>query len=1403
MRPLFDLWTSRGLALTAFAIASCLQPPSIGAQDQFVVDHLTIEDGLPVNHANGLLLSRDGYLWVATFGGLVRFDGNRFRTFSAGNTAGVPSDRIVQVIPGPGRDFWFMTEQMDLVQVSPGQFRHVGRFDTQIVSVLPESDSLVWVGTVDGLFRYEMSEANPEGRLERVSDSLLDGRVGSIFRDRSGTLWIYESLESRIFFETPRGWRLAGVLETDYSGDASFFEDRSGNLWAGGSQLSLVRRDSVEPVRIAGLPANAPNFRIVAITERPGADLLLITSFGAYRVRDGRATLVLDSGITGRDPTENHVAAFALCSDGRLWTHRGRVVFSDGQAVSLVPFTMRQFACDAEGNLWVASQGGLYRFRKAEVTTYGLPEGLSVANVTNIYQDSAGGLLISGQQNSYDRVYDDLVTTYFHESGGGSPFYEDSQGNLWHGSDRCLASNRRPDGSCTVFEHRGPYPSPLWVRAMHEDRQGTLWVGTISQLFSRRGDEWSLPLQNHPAAGQASVRYILEARDGTLYFATLGAGVARRVPAHMGGDTDFDFVDMSNGLSSNNVRGLAEDVDGTIWIATEDRGLNHLDPATGAVKVIRQVDGLYTDGLHQILADDYGRFWMSSNQGIFYVRAAELRAFVRGEVRRLTSIFYRERDGMRIREANGGWQNSALKSRDGRLWFATQAGVAVIDPSKVDQHPVPAPLLVEALETADESYWLAGQDHISLAARERTFRVVYTAINFTTPSRMRFRHRLRGYDDAWSEAADRREAAYTRVPAGRYEFQVEASRGDGVWTAEPTSLSLTVAPFFYETLAFKGLAILGVFGLLALLSQARTRALTRKRRELEAEVRERTEALRREKQLTEEQGHKLIQLDRTKSQFFTNVSHEFRTPLTLTIGPLEDLQADPALPPKLRDGVDTALTNSRRILRLINQLLDVARLEAGEMRLTASRQDLGVFVAGVAQQFSKLLERKGIHFEVIVPPGPVTAYFDPEKLEQVIVNLLSNAFKFTPQGGAVHVALSVDSDASPGAARIVVRDTGPGMNAEMLPHVFDRFYQIAEAGTALHGTSGIGLSLAKDLIELHGGSIAVESTLRFGSTFTVTLLLGRDHLSDDQVVSAASSVCTAGKIAGIAVETEIEAAGIPDEAPEMDERFTILVADDNAEIRTYVRGHLEDHFRVLEAGDGKEALGIIRESTPDLVVSDIMMPEMDGLTLLATMRANRETDFIPVILLTARATEDDLVRGLELGADAYLTKPFSVRELNVRIESLIDSRLRLRRRFADSQLEAARPSTPLVAAGGISSVDAAFLAKLNTVIGENLSDEDFDIQKMADAMRISRNTVHRRLKPLLSLTPTEYLRQARLERAASLLAANEWTVSEVAYAVGFKSVSYFSHCFRQRYDTTPSDYRWRHAPGTAAPSELT
>lgn len=572
-------------------------------------------------------------------------------------------------------------------------------------------------------------------------------------------------------------------------------------------------------------------------------------------------------------------------------------------------------------------------------------------------------------------------------------------------------------------------------------------------------------------------------------------------------------------------------------------------------------------------------------------------------------------------------------------------------------------------------------------------------------------------------------------------------------------------------------AVAGFF--LARLWAVRQRA---RRQALERLVAERTATIAR-------QAERLQELDRLKSQFFANISHELRTPLTLTLGPLQEAVAGRFGPVRedLAKQLQVALRNAQRLLGLVDQLLDASRLDAGSLRLRLRRGDLATVARQRVEAFLPLAERREIELSLAAPVEPVEVWFDEVQIEKVFDNLLGNALKFTPRGGKVHVSVAAPPET--GRVEVSVQDNGPGIPADQVARVFDRFYQVEAPARRRWPGAGIGLALARQLVELHRGSISVESAEGVGARFTVTLQRGRNHLppellDDRPPVRELRPSGTFVLTADLLDETQAAPAVMAESG---DDRTTVLVVEDNADIRAYIRRQLEPAYRVVEAADGAEGLAQARSVVPDLVVSDVMMPRLDGNDLFRALRADPELEFIPVILLTAKASAENRIEGLREGVDDYLVKPFDPRELRARIDNLIASRRRLFDRLA------ATPPRPLRAREvQVTSADEAFLARVQAAVEERLGDTDLTVEGLAEALACDRSYLLRKLRTLTGETPSGLIRSLRLQRAEQLLRAGAGTVSEVAYTVGFKSVAHFSNAFQERYGERPSAFAARH-----------
>ncbi|HEY0970730.1 MAG TPA: two-component regulator propeller domain-containing protein [Gemmatimonadales bacterium] len=1356
----------------------------------------TVEDGLPVNGIQRVLQGPDSYLWLATWDGLVRFDGVRFTVYNTGNTDVLPSSRIIDLKAAADGSLWFRTEQNHLVRLWREGFTHFGAEHgvvdrgTRVLHV--DADGEVWIGTDAGVRRLV------SGRFVPVAEQAVRGAVESLLRDSGGTLWVGTQLDGL--------YRIAGGRVEHFDSTSALGRGRvtalaegrgDGGLWIGTDYGLRSYRDGTLR-RVARSDGSRFDQAVMDIRVAPSSgEAWVVTETSVLVVRDGRLETVAGTPGLVSEPDVR------FDDTGTAWYVLGDRIFHDGRLVFMVPLRspseprttplIQDFGWDHEGSLWIATGGsGLYRLKPSLFRVHSTAEGVAHHNIVSILEDREGGVWMGTLGRGFSHLAGGRVTSYTPDDGFPAfvlSLMQDSAGNLWAGTHQTgILHCRLPAMICGAPPGGQPLGGAT-VRALHQDASGDVWAGTEQGLFRLRRGAWS-----RMAGGRReswSVRVFAEAPDGTLWMGSNGGGVL----AFRGGRVTH--VGTAEGLPSELVRALHLDARGYLWVGTEGRGLVRLTPhvdAKGVVtvsdpRVIRQRDGLFDEVVHTILEDDSGRLWMSTNRGIFWVSREQLDDFVEGRIPRIYSTFYTERDGLRNREANGGSHPAGLRGRDGRLWFATQDGAVVVDPAATRSRAVRPRAVVERLLSHGRAV-RTDTGHVALGADERDFEIDYTALSFLAPENVRFRYRLEGLTEEWTEAGNRRTAFYTNVPPGDYTFRVLASSDDGGWSDVEASVGLRVEPYFHETRTARALLMVAVVLLMAAGFQWRLRALRRSELQLTRLVDERTAELRRHERELEERNAELARMHRARSRLFADLSHEFRTPLTLILGPLRSLLDGRHgwLEPGVREQHELMLRNAGRLLRRTNQILDLAKLEAESVVLEKEVRDLVGFARATTLAFVPLAEHRGIELHFQGGPGELPVAFDPEQLEKVLHNLLSNALKFTEPGGLVEVRVT--------AARLVaaveVRDTGAGIAPGELARVFGRFTQADTPAAHRFPGTGIGLALARELVELHGGDIHVASTLGEGSSFVVTL--PRDGLP---VAAESAPSNGAGGDGGHGSALVLPGDELPmysDDVPgevglattalprlEDADRTTVLVVDDESDVRRYVRSVLESSFRVLEAADGRTGLDIARAELPDLIVADVMMPGMDGLELGHALKDDAMTDAIPVVLLTARAASEDQVAGLASGADVYLVKPFDPAVLEATVSSQLAQRRRLRERFRTG--EAAPPAAPSPAP------PSALEARLRPLVTGHIHDSGFGPEELAAAASLSYHQLYRALRDELGVTPSRFIRGVRAECAAELLRQGAGTVTEIAYSVGFESLSYFRRAYRERFGVSPSEHR--------------
>ena len=1336
-----------GCYLLGWVVCWLLLPTAAAQPTTFISQTWTTEDGLPQNSVTHLAQTPDGYLWLSTFGGLARFDGLRFTTYDRSTHPALPSNRLTTLFLDRHGRLWIGSEGDEAIRWDGTDFQTFPlRGDptsSYIHSFFEDADGHLWAALRDGehfLARLQDSTFTvlPEARYPR--DAL--GSIGQARQDADGSTW----LPLRTGLARLRG----GQVTRHLLPEARYGDD------------------------------------YLAITALAGDTLLLADSGGRrFRYHDG--TFVAAPPLA----TTSTRLAFFYDDQQQVW-----IADEDGvlrqtpealhRAYHWPENTSRQvlsFLKDREGNYWFGTDGqGLIRLTAALFEVYSTDAGLSTPVTLSLTQSPDGAVWVGTNCGGLNRLlngrFSQVAASVLPAHHCVYAVFADQQGTVWAGSEALVRVT--PNGLQRYDERHGLRVTESigdFVRVIYEDPHapGTLWVGTLAGLYRFADERFTDYFGVEDGLTGNQIRAVLRSRDGALWVST-NDGLSR---LQAGTLTPFSTA---TGFPSNDIRALYEDPEGTLWVGTYGDGLIRLKDEEGTV--IRRADGLFDNVVSSLLEDDVGRLWMSGNRGIYWAERASLNAFAEGRAERVRSVGYRHAAGLRNPETNGGFQPSALRSTDGRLWFPTLDGVAAVDPTKVAQAATPPPVHIEQLTAQNEALPLAAP--VRLQPDQRSFEITYTGIRLAAPALLRFRYRLaQTGNEPWTEASNRRTAFYTNVAPGRYTFEVQAF-GQGAEAAAATAtLPLVVVPRFYERGWVQALFLAALVLALAYAVLARFRHLRRREQQLDALVRARTQALEKEKRETEEQrqiaedalrtvgeqAKELQQLSETRSRFFANISHEFRTPLTLIAGPMErHLQAaeseQAALP---TETLALVHRNAQRLLRLVNQLLDLSKLEVGALPFRPQQHDLVAFARRCLSAFAFVSEHQQLDLQFEATPDTLLLMFDAEQVEKILANLLSNAIKFTPPGGQVTLRLT----ATETGARIEVEDTGIGIPADSLPYVFDRFYQADSTSTRRFEGTGIGLAYTQELVHLHGGAIEVASTLGAGTCFTV-------YLPRHPALAAATPPVPTQAPLPTPVPAPADPAATPD-APTAPDTTTLLVVEDNADMRAYLRSLFAASYRILDAADGAAGLRKARTHLPDLVISDVMMPEMNGFQLNTALKHDPATASIPVILLTARTDATDEVHGLETGADAYVRKPFSADVLHAQVQNLLTQRQRLRAQY-QAQPAPAEPTEPADAPA------SPFLQEVRTCIEAHFADPDFSVEELAETMSISRPTLYRKLRSETGQTPVAAIREARLLRARADLAAGVGNISEVAYGVGFNSLSYFSKLFREEFGMTPSDF---------------
>lgn len=1285
-----------------------------------------------------------------------------------------------------------------------------------VCSLAIDEAGTIYVG---GVNEIGLLSANSFGRLEYISlMKLVEDRKKTF-----GSVWKIHALEGGIFFRTskylfhwrPKLQKMEVVLESKKGGEdrlnGSFICKGKYYVNQRGIGLMQFQKDSFELILGGDTFAFIETIYMIVSYDTSGRELLIGTREKGFFLFNGQTVVPYPTELS------NFLEAQKVCygirlsqipGDIAIGTLRGGLVVIDGSGKLKHIFTknsglqdnnVKYVYEDTQGNLWAALENGISKI-----------EYSSPLSVYNEDYSRLPGIVMSVTRHS-NSMYVGTTQGLFTLSSNSEKF------NLVPQISSMCWSLLAIDDSILAATSVGVYliknntiqritGTPSYVLFRSHQNSNRVWVGERHGLISLyhssgvRNSEYREEYRFEKIDGE--IRTIAEDQTGNLWLGVRPSGVIK---------VDFNGKVAIKDYSITQYNTPDELPPGEVQVFW----------ASGHV-MFGTVQGIFRfDKTENVFIPDtiLGEGFSSRLRKVFrLVEDKNKSIWIHAEGRNYLGIFKAdhtfdidEKSLSRI-PINAQVNFISPDIQENVTWFATHKGLIRFEP--------------EVMKDYNHEYWTiirkvlingtlqfsnitspverASRQGTVLAYSKRSLRFEFAAPFFEDETRTKYRYFLEGYDDepyGWHRVTYKE---YTNLDSGLYRFRVQARNVYGVNSREAAFRFRILPPWYRTWWAFLIYALLFLLTIF-LTVKWRSRKLEQEKQGLERVITERTKEIQRKSQqlekqtlLLQEQAEQLKELDHVKSRFFANISHEFRTPLTLIIGPLEQILSR-NLSVRVREELSLMHRNSQRLLTLINRLLDLSRIDSGKMKLQAAPLDIISFLRGITASFEQMARGKKQELVFHTDGESISLYFDVEKLEDVFGNLLSNALKFTPEGGKVTVSVKrieeQEEDFLSGSLEISVQDTGIGIPKEQLSHIFDRFYQV-DSKKQKHKGTGIGLALTRELVDLHYGKIDVNSRVgeNSGTQFILRFPLGKDHLKPDEIAALSkvgSIPHTVGKekilkpqgIETVSMENEWEVEWKEDEVIEKEtETHTVLVVEDNPDMRKFIRHSIgKPHYTIVEAEDGREGIEKAQTVMPDLIISDIMMPEVDGYELCRTLKENFKTSHIPIILLTAKASERSIVEGLETGADDYITKPFNTTILTTRIKNLIDLRRQLQEKIQRQML--LQPVEIKV-----SSIDRKFLDKLLEIIEANLDDPDLNVEALSEKMDISRVTLNKKIHALTGEKANEFIRSYRLKRAMQLLKENFGTVLDVAMEVGFSSPSYFSKCFKEKFHQLPSAF---------------
>ncbi|AWG22627.1 hybrid sensor histidine kinase/response regulator [Flavobacterium faecale] len=1383
------------------------------AQKKNAFVHLTTENGLSQSDVNAIFQDSQGFMWFGTHDGLNKYDGYNFTVFSptVNDSKTISSNLIWNIVDDKAGNLWIGTTGgglnfFDKKTETFTQFKNkVGDFSTissnTVNSLFRDTKNRLWIGSKSGVNMLDLNQPLSQAKFNQIGVNLLsngmtyqrnsyytflEGSNGDIFlssanglfklrRDKQGELFfqlldlgseldsvVIRAVDFDQFGRLMLGTSIGLYIQTNKDGESYSFEkidDSSysilladkGYFWASSSN-GLVRFENSSPL-------NLPKKVTTYTNDLKNPDFSLSKNDIKSLFIDKAGMLWVGVNGGGVNKFDPNIKKF-------------KHIKKDLNPNSISNDKVRAVFEDSNGYLWIGTEGGGLNYSDKNDLTYSnfhsVPSKMSkIFAFAEVQEGATKKLLIGGEFKS--GLYQlDITNPNTISAASLKPFVGinlsvfailvDKNKNIWIGTygsgvHRWLATATPGVYIKDVLYENENNPTSIpnnIIRSIYEDRAGNIWFGTgdgLSQLpknqIKSKVPQFKVYKNDPKNASSLSQNYILalyESKKGDFWVGTFGGGLNKLIPAKGDQPVSFQKFSENDGLPSNVIKGIQEDEFGNLWLST-NKGLSRWNTKTNKVKNYDVNDGLQSNEFSEL---------------------------------------------------------SFFKRRDGELLFGGVNGFNAFLPSEIIDNVTPPKTVITSLSIFNKLIAIGDEfngrvilpesistiKEIELKYSENSFSIEFAALHYSAPRKNQFAYKLEGFNKDWVYTTSKnRLATYTNLAPGTYTLLVKSSNNDGIWNETPTTLKIIVVPPFYRTNFAYFLYFLSIIGLLYFYRRFTIISSTQKH-ELELEH-------------LEKEKHE--EIHRLKLEFFTNISHEFRTPLTLIKGPLDYLMSkgDNISAKEVKEQYGLMHKNTNYLLRLVNQLLDFRKMDQGKMNLNLSKSDIVGFLNEVGEPFQFLSRKKRISFGISASRQQIATWFDPDAVEKIINNLLSNAFKFTPENGSVQLDIYDGIDfvkpdfidlqiKQENYIILQVKDSGPGVPAHRIQHIFERFYT-AKVLTSHENAkgAGIGLSFTKNLIELHQGIVNVKSDPENGTTFYIWLpknketFEARAGVNFHEVFEATDFISQEdAESHAISVMDDIADQNISRSRSKLP---VLLVVDDNADIRSFIKKGLGEKYYIYEAENGQVGAEIAKKHMPNIVITDLMMPVMDGIELCNLLKSTQETSHIPVVILTAKTSQEKEIEGLQNGADAYIRKPFNLELLELKLSNILKHREELRKRFnRDITLQPNEVT--------ITSSDENFLKQAIDIVEKHMMDTEFSVEMLVKEMNISRSNLYLKIKELTGLSSSEFIRNIRLKRAVQLFEKSDYSVKEIMYMTGFNTASYFSKCFKKQFGVIPSKY---------------